>query len=63
MLLWHFLLSAQVPLARNASAPADGVVLRNGHCPAHLFTVSRWCGEFFSLLLVFDLVSSSNQTV
>lgn len=61
MLLWRFLLNAQVPLARNVSAPADGVVLPNGHCPAHLFTVLRFCGDFFSPLVVFDLVSSSNQ--
>lgn len=62
MLLWHFLLSTQVPLARNVSAPADAVVLRNGHCPALLFTVSGFCGEFFSLSVVFNLVSSRNQT-
>lgn len=61
MLLWHFLLSTQVPLASNVSAPADGVVLCNGHCPPHLFTVSGFCREFFSPLVVFDLVSSSNQ--
>lgn len=50
--------STQVPLARNVLTPADGVVLC--HCPSHLFTVSGLCKEFLSLLVVFDLVSSSN---
>lgn len=52
--------STQVPLARNVLTPADGVVLCHCHCPAHLFTVSSLCKEFLSLLVVFDLVSSSN---
>lgn len=50
--------STQVPLTRNVLIPADGVVLC--HCPAHFFTVSCLCKEFLSLLVVFDLVSSSN---
>lgn len=57
----HFLLSTQVPLARNVSAPADEVVLCNGNCPAHLFTILGVYGVFFLLLVVLDLVSSSNQ--
>lgn len=55
LLLWHFLLSTQVPLARNVSAPADEVVLCNGHCPAHLFTVLGLYGEFFCCWLYWIL--------
>lgn len=50
--------STQVPLTRNVVIPADGVVLC--HYPAHFFTFSCLCKEFLSLLVVFDLVSSSN---
>lgn len=53
--------STQVPLARNGLTPADGVVLCHCHCPAHFFTVSCLCKEFLSLLVVFDLVISSNR--
>lgn len=57
------ILSAEctVPLARSVFAPADKVVLCNGCCPANLFTVSGLCVELFPLLVVLDLVSSSNQ--
>lgn len=56
-----FFAECTVPLARSVSAPADRVVLCNSCCPANLFTVLGLCGELFSLLVVFDLVSSSNQ--
>lgn len=52
---------ARVPLAGDVHG-ACRALLHHGRCPLHVFAVSGFCGEFFSVLIVFDSVSGSSLT-